>query len=145
MITVATKHKAFAEIKSKKQIRYKQILERLDKPKTAKELAVELYIDRLIPTTERNFTAPRLTELEQMGVVEVVGKKRCQYTGKTVAIYERANMKYKELKGVCKDCLGCNKLEDPNFVGVYQCKYATKEQLTIDKYIKSKQLSMEDL
>lgn len=145
MITVATKHKAFVEIKPKKQVRYNQILERLDKPKTAKELAVELYIDRLIPTTERNYTAPRLTELERMGLVEVVGKKRCQYTGKTVAIYERTNMKYKELKGVCKDCLGCNKLEDPNFVGVYQCKYATKEQISIDKYIKSKQLSMEDL
>ena len=40
-----------------------------------------------IPTSERNFTAPRLTELSKMGVVEPIGKKMCQYTGKTVAVY----------------------------------------------------------
>lgn len=153
MITTATRHKAYEDIKPKKKVRYEQILERLNKPMTAKELAIKLFVDGMIPTTERNFTAPRLTELERMGVIEVVGKKRCQYTGKTVAIYRKGNvfskkeqkMKYKELKGLCKDCLGCNRLEDPNFVGVYQCKYATKEQITVDKYAKTKQLSMEDL
>lgn len=144
MTTTATRYKAFIDIKPKKEIRYTQILERLERPMTAKELAIQLFVDGLIPTTERNFTAPRLTELEKMGIVEVIGKKRCQFTGKTVAIYERTNMKYKELKGLCKDCLGCNKLEDPNFLGVYQCEYATKEQITIDKYAKTKQLSMED-
>lgn len=89
MITNITKQLSFFEIQPKKQVRYKQILERLDRPKTAKELAVELYIDQLIPTTERNFTAPRLTELDHMGLVEVIGKKKCQYTGKTVAIYKK--------------------------------------------------------
>lgn len=90
MITNITKQLSFFEIQPKKQVRYKQILERLDRPKTAKELAVELYIDQLIPTTERNFTAPRLTELDHMGLVEVIGKKKCQYTGKTVAIYKKS-------------------------------------------------------
>lgn len=56
--------------------------------KTAKEVAVELFDLELIPSTERNYTAPRLTELEKMGLVKVIDKKQCQYTGKTVAVYE---------------------------------------------------------
>lgn len=57
-------------------------------PKTAKEIAVELFELELIPSAERNYTAPRLTELEKMGLVKVIEKKKCQYSGKTVAVYE---------------------------------------------------------
>lgn len=32
-------------------------------------------------------------------------------------------VKYPELKGICKKCLGCNKLENYNFVGVNYCKW----------------------
>ncbi len=68
--------------------RYKQILEVLEgKQLTAKEIAVEMLRKGYIPTSERNFTAPRLTELTHNGVVEPIGKKRCQYTNKTVAVY----------------------------------------------------------
>ena len=31
---------------------------------------------------------------------------------------------YKELTGKCKNCLGCMRLEDPNFVGTNECEYA---------------------
>ena len=48
--------------------------------KTAKELAVELFELGFIPSTERNYTAPRLTELEKMGFVKAIDKKKCQYT-----------------------------------------------------------------
>lgn len=88
-ITYQTRQLSFEDIKEKTKTRYMQILERLDKPKTAKEIAVELFDLELIPGTERNFTAPRLTELEKMGYVKVINKKKCQYTGKIVAIYER--------------------------------------------------------
>ena len=30
--------------------------------------------------------------------------------------------KYPELKGKCKTCLGCNKLEEINFTGYYRCE-----------------------
>lgn len=30
--------------------------------------------------------------------------------------------KYPELRGKCKTCLGCNKLEEKTFRGVYECK-----------------------
>lgn len=32
-------------------------------------------------------------------------------------------MKYPELKGICKTCLGCMRLESPEFKGVWRCDY----------------------
>lgn len=89
MITMITRQLSFEDIKPKQKIRYQQILDRLCcGNKTAKEIAVELYELSYIPSTERNYTAPRLTELENMEYVKVVDKKKCQYTGKQVAVYE---------------------------------------------------------
>ena len=46
-------------------------------------------------------------------------------------------MKYKELKGLCKTCLGCNRLEIENYIGTAQCKNyidgTKKENLGSDK------------
>ena len=69
--------------------RYSQIMECFkEHPEmTAKECAVRMFEKGYIPTTERNFTAPRLTEMSQKGIVEPIGKTRCQWTGKTVAVY----------------------------------------------------------
>lgn len=91
MITELTRQLSFEDMKEKQKVRYEQILNRLDKPKTAKEIAVELCSIGIILSPERNYTAPRLTELERRGVVKVVGKKTCKWTGKTVAVYERVN------------------------------------------------------
>lgn len=88
-ITRQTRQMSFDDIQDKTKIRYIQILDRLDEPKTAKELAVELFELGFIPSTERNYTAPRLTELEKMKMVKAVDKRKCEYTGKTVAVYER--------------------------------------------------------
>ena len=88
-ITTQTRQLSFNDIQEKTKKRYEQILDRLDKPKTAKEIAVELFEIGVIPSTERNYTAPRLTELEKMGYVKAIDKKKCEYTGKTVAVYER--------------------------------------------------------
>ena len=49
---------------------------------------LEMYEKGEIPTSERNFTAPRLTELSYKGIVEPVGKQKCSYTGKMVAVYK---------------------------------------------------------
>ena len=88
-VTTQTRQLSFNDIQEKTKKRYEQILDRLDKPKTAKEIAVELFEIGVIPSTERNYTAPRLTELEKMGYVKAIDKKKCEYTGKTVAVYER--------------------------------------------------------
>ena len=69
--------------------RYSQIIECLneDHEMTAKEVAVRMMEKGYIPTSERNFTAPRLTEMAHKGIVEPIGKKHCAYTGRMVAVY----------------------------------------------------------
>lgn len=63
MITTETRQLSFEDIKEKRQIRYNQILDRLDKPKTAKEIAVELYELGFIPSTERNYTRTQINRI----------------------------------------------------------------------------------
>lgn len=73
-----------------KSLRYRQIKTILRTRKrglTAKEIAVLMYKNGFTPTDERNFSAPRLTELCEKGVVEPIGKRLCTYTGKTVTVY----------------------------------------------------------
>jgi len=73
-----------------KQKRYKQIIEILqdeDKPMTAKEISVEMHKRGFTPTSERNFASPRITELLKDGTLDVVGKKKCKFTHKTVSVY----------------------------------------------------------
>lgn len=71
--------------------RYSQIREilKVNGQMTAKEVAVEMYKLGFVDSTERNWSAPRLTELEtRYHLVRVAGKKKCAYTGKTVSVYE---------------------------------------------------------
>lgn len=97
-IAQITRQLSFEDIKPKKKIRYMQILDRLSKGnKTAKEIAVELFDLGFIPSTERNYTAPRLTELEKMGYVEETAKKTCEYTGKAVTVYKITKKGYEAI------------------------------------------------
>lgn len=74
-----------------RELRYKQIIEIFEdqapRNLTAKEVAILMHNRGFTPNAERNFSAPRLTELSQKGVVEPCGKTKCKYTGKTVTIY----------------------------------------------------------
>ena len=87
-ITLATRTESHELVDKNK--RYNQIIETLKSGRemTAKEIAIELYKKGILPTSERNFTAPRLTELSKMGIVEPIGKKKCIYTRKMVAVYK---------------------------------------------------------
>ena len=87
-VTLETRAEAHDKVDKAK--RYKQIKAILkDHPEglTAKEVAVNMWQRGLIPTTERNFSAPRLTEMCEDGVVEPIGKKICQITGRKVSLY----------------------------------------------------------
>jgi len=88
-----TRHDANESVDREK--RYAQITEILGKYReaSAKQIAVIMHAKGLIPTSERNFTAPRLTELCQKGIVEPCGKKRCIYTCKTVTVYRLRDLK----------------------------------------------------
>lgn len=96
-ITAQTRQLSFEDIQDKTKIRYIQILSRLDEPKTAKELAEELFDLGFTNTTERNTCAPRLTELEKMGYVKAEEKKKCKWSGKMVAVYERTQKGYEAI------------------------------------------------
>ena len=94
--TLSTRAEAYDSVD--KQKRYEQIIECLEvRPMTAKEIAVMMFDKGYIPNTERNFTAPRLTELSKEGVVEPFAKKRCDYTGKTVAVYRLRDTKQEQM------------------------------------------------
>lgn len=54
---------------------------------TAQEIAAELHRRGITPTDERNFAAPRLTELADKRLVQAVGKKICGKTGRKVSIW----------------------------------------------------------
>ena len=95
---ILKENRNFAELEVDKQKRYRQILECLgDKELTAKEIAQEMYMRGYIPTNERNFVSPRATEMLIDGRLEVTGKKKCQWTGKTVSIYRRRVNEYNTL------------------------------------------------
>jgi hypothetical protein len=97
MTTLDTRGESYDKVD--KQKRYQQIIEMMERrellasavngrvPMTAKELAVALCSMGYIPTSERNFTAPRLTEMCKQGVVEPAGKVKCIYTGRKVTAY----------------------------------------------------------
>lgn len=86
MTTYQTRQKSNESVDRKK--RYSQIMSILKgRTMTAKEIAVEMNLRGFAPTSERNFAAPRLTELVDRGLVEVVGKRKCQYCNKMVAMY----------------------------------------------------------
>lgn len=87
-ITLLNRHMANEQVDKNK--RYSQILEILgDREMTAKEISYEMFLKGYIPTDERNFTSPRLTELSIQGVVEPVGKKKCSWTNKSVTVFKR--------------------------------------------------------
>ncbi|MBQ8298639.1 MAG: hypothetical protein IJX99_02030 [Clostridia bacterium] len=81
-----------------KNKRYMQIREILKdgREMSAKEVAVEMYRRGYTDSNERNYSAPRLTELETIHrLVKIVRKKRCQYTGKSVSVYKLIDNKEK--------------------------------------------------
>lgn len=88
-----TRLESYEKITPVAEIRKKMILNilRTHGEMTAQELAVELHKHGYIPSDERNFTAPRLTELRKDGKVKPTGKKQCDKTGRTVTIWAVVN------------------------------------------------------
>ena len=73
-----------------KRKRYQQIIEILkDYPNglTAKEIAHAMMCRNYTPTSERNFSSPRLTKMLKLGLVDCIGKKICIYTSKKVGVF----------------------------------------------------------
>ncbi len=95
-ITVQTREESYKKLNLKKKC--KLIYEYLGSGEyTARELAIKMYNTtdndgkRLIRTAERQETAPRLTELVELGLVETKSKKYDEISGCNVAVYRRRN------------------------------------------------------
>lgn len=58
---------------------------------TARECALQLYNEGKILDHNRQMTAPRLTELVDKGVVELIGKRFDDLTGRMVGVYALAS------------------------------------------------------
>jgi len=83
--------RAEAEEKVDKKKRYHQIMQILSNSKdgmTAKEIACEMCRLHYTPTNERNFASPRLTEMLKLGLVDCVGKKKCNFTKVKVGVFK---------------------------------------------------------
>lgn len=58
---------------------------------TASELANEMHKIGFFRTSDRNNVHPRLNEMVDMKIVEIIGKRQCSITNKTVAVYKVTN------------------------------------------------------
>jgi len=89
-ITDETRRESYEAAKVDAAARRRVILEILTEHRdgmTAREVAGELHRRGITPTNERNFAAPRLTELYKDGKIKVTGKKLCSQTGRNVAVW----------------------------------------------------------
>ena len=89
-ITNETRRESYASVKPDTKRHRQVILEILGgREMTANEIAEELYKKGVTPYYERNFAAPRLTELKSEGKVKTVGKKYCGKTGRMIAVWAK--------------------------------------------------------
>lgn len=87
-ITKQTRRQSYDGIRTRSGERCKLILETLgNRSMTVEEITDELVAAGHLKYYDRNFVAPRLTELKGAGVLEVVGKKPSKRTGKNTAVW----------------------------------------------------------
>lgn len=87
-ITKETRRSAYDEILETLSHRQQIVLDGLTESMTANELAMKLWKEGIIHTPDRNNVHPRLNELVEAGIMEVVGKRKCSVSGKTCAEYK---------------------------------------------------------
>jgi hypothetical protein len=88
-LTQGTRRESFEAAKQEAAARRRVILEILTEHggMTAREVAGELHRRGITPTVERNYAAPRLTELCDAGKIHAIGKKLCAHSGRNVAVW----------------------------------------------------------
>ena len=91
MITTQTRRASYEKVLTTLSLRQQIILLKFTSADnvrfTARELAEALYKDGAIISNDRNMVQPRLTEMVNAGLLEVVGKKRDELMGRHVAYY----------------------------------------------------------
>ena len=83
--TKETRRQSYDAVLPKREKRCRLILETLGgRQMTASEITEELVAAGEIPYFNRNYVAPRLTEMKQMGILKTVGRRKA--TRKPAAI-----------------------------------------------------------
>lgn len=91
--TKETRRESYDAILPKVKERARLILETLgSKEMTVSEITEELVGSGKIPYFNRNYVAPRLTELKDMGIVETCGRRKATRSDATEAVWRRVNV-----------------------------------------------------
>lgn len=91
--TKETRRESYEAVLPKVKERARLILETLgDREMTASEITDKLVDAGKIPYFNRNYVAPRLTELKDMGVVETCGRRKATRSDATEAVWRRVNV-----------------------------------------------------
>lgn len=88
--TKETRRASYEAVLPKVNKRCRQILETLgNRSMTVSEIADKLVATGAIPYYNRNYVAPRLSELKDMGVVETCGRRKSTRSDATEAVWRR--------------------------------------------------------
>ena len=88
--TKETRRASYENVLPKTKERSRLILETLgNRSMTVSEITEELVERGEIPYYNRNYVAPRLTELKDMGVVETCGRRKSTRSPATEAVWRR--------------------------------------------------------
>lgn len=89
--TKETRRRSYDAVLPKRAARCRLILETLgNRELTASEITEELVAAGRIPYFNRNYVAPRLTEMKQMGILKTVGRRKATRSDATEAVWARA-------------------------------------------------------
>lgn len=89
--TKETRRQSYDAVLPKREKRCRLILETLGgRQMTASEITEELVAAGEIPYFNRNYAAPRLTEMKQMGILKTVGRRKATRSDATEAVWARA-------------------------------------------------------
>lgn len=91
--TKETRRESYEAILPKANERCRLILDTLGgRELTVSEITDELVASGRLPYFNRNFVAPRMTELKEMGVVETCGRRKATHSNATEAVWRRVNV-----------------------------------------------------
>ncbi len=89
-ITKQTRRESYDAILPKVKERARLVLEVLgDREMTVSEITEELVAAGKVPYFNRNYVAPRLSELKDMGIVETCGRRKETRSDASEAIWRR--------------------------------------------------------
>lgn len=89
--TKETRRQSYDAVLPEREKRCRLILETLGvRQMTASEITEELVAAGEIPYFNRNYVAPRLTEMKQMGILKTVGRRKATRSDATEAVWARA-------------------------------------------------------